>query len=110
MQSQDSQEIIRRFFLAIDELKKRKAIRGLQTFSNRYGANRWNMATQRKQPQRDMFQTAWLAYLVNDYDVSALWLLTGKGQMFEQSESGLRQELRRIATKYLVIDDENVTK
>lgn len=110
MQSQDSQEIIKRFFLAIDELKKRKEIRGLQTFSNRYGANRWNMVTQRKQPQRDMFQVAWLAYLVNDYNVSALWLLTGRGQMFEQGESELRQELRRIAAKYLISDDENETK
>jgi hypothetical protein len=106
MQSQDSQEIIKRFFIAIDELKKRKVIRGLQTFSNRYGANRWNMVTQRKQPQRDMFQTAWLAYLVNDYGVSALWLLTGKGPMFDPGESELRQELRRIAAMYLSGEDD----
>lgn len=80
MQTTESQIIIRRFFEAVQLLKQRHVIRGKQTFTNRYGINRWNFNTVEKQPERDMFQTAWLTYLVRDYGVSALWLLTGEGE------------------------------
>lgn len=53
---------------------------GGKTFTDRYGINRWNLNTLQKEPQRDIFQAAWLAYLVRDYGVSAHWLLTGEGQ------------------------------
>jgi len=86
MQTPDSQQVIRRFFEALYALKACKRIRGKQTFTNRYGINRWNMNTQEKEPERDIFQTAWLTYLVRDYDVSAQWLLTGRGEMFVQKK------------------------
>ena len=35
-----------------------------------------------KEPERDIFQVAWLENLVNDYKVSSLWLLTGNGAFF----------------------------
>ena len=84
MQTPDSQEIVKRFFEAIYRLKADRKIRGKQTFTNRYGINRWNMLTLEKEPERDIFQAAWLFYLVRDYGVSPTWLLTGKGYFYEK--------------------------
>lgn len=82
MQTPDSQQIVKRFFQALYRLKADRKIRGKQTFTNLYGINRWNMNTLEKEPDRDIFQVAWLAYLVNDFDVSPLWLLTGRGDFY----------------------------
>lgn len=81
MQTEDSQVIIRRFFQALQYLKEQKIIRGKQTFTRKFGINRWNMNTVEKEPSRDMFQTAWLTYIVTEYGVSAEWLLTGRGSI-----------------------------
>lgn len=81
MQTTDSQKVISRFFQALYYLKSEKVIRGKQTFTARYGINRWNLNTLEKDMSRDIFQTSWLSYLVDDYDVSAEWLLTGRGDI-----------------------------
>jgi len=86
MQTIDSQKIVKRFFEAIYALKARGDIRGKQTFTNRYGINRWNFNTLEKEPERDIFQMAWLAHLITDYGVSAEWLMTGKGDMFKNQK------------------------
>lgn len=82
MQTKDSQAIIKRFFQTLQFLKEAKVIRGKQTFTREHGINRWNMNTLEKNPASDIFQAAWLAYLVKDYGISAHWLLTGEGNMF----------------------------
>lgn len=84
MQSETSQIIVRRFFEALQILKANKIIRGKQTFTNRYGINRWNMNTLEKEPERDIFQVGWLWYLVRDFKVSPRWLLTGDGSFFDE--------------------------
>ena len=83
MQTNESQQIVRRFFEALSRLKQDRVIRGKQTFTARYGINRWNLNTLQKEPSRDIFQTAWLAFLVRDYKVSPLWLLTGEGDFYQ---------------------------
>lgn len=83
MQTTDSQKIVRRFFEALERLKADKRIRGKQTFTRAYGINRWNMLTLEKDHSRDIFQPAWLTYLVEDYGVSAQWLLTGVGEFYK---------------------------
>lgn len=82
MQNNDSQKVVKRFFEAIYRLKSDKAIRGKKTFTGKYGINRWNFNTLEKEPGRDIFQAAWLTYLVRDYNVSARWLLTGEGEFY----------------------------
>ena len=82
MQNNDSQTVVKRFFIAIYRLKADKIIRGKQTFTRKYGINRWNLNTLEKEPERDIFQAAWLTYLVRDYGVSARWLLTGDGEFY----------------------------
>lgn len=88
MQTEDSQKVIRRFFEAIQYLKAEKIIRGKQTFTNEFGINRWNLNTLEKDPSRDIFQAAWLSYLVNRYGVSATWLLTGRGEILPRKKTG----------------------
>ena len=82
MQTTESQAVIPRFFEAIYALKERHIIRGKQTFTSRYKINRWNLNSLEKDKSRDIFQAAWLTYLVRDYGVSSQWLLTGQGEMF----------------------------
>jgi hypothetical protein len=86
MQSEDSQKVIKRFFEAIYALKLKKVIRGKQTFTNRYGINRWNFNTVEKKPNSGMVEIAWLSHLIADYNVSARWLMTGQGEMFVSDE------------------------
>lgn len=82
MQTPDSQQIVTRFFQALYRLKTDKKIRGKQTFTRAHNINRWNLNTLEKNPASNIFQPAWLTYLVTEYEVSPLWLLTGKGNFY----------------------------
>ncbi len=85
MQTEDSQKVTRRFFEALRRLKEDKRIRGKQTFTREHDINRWNMNTLEKNPASDIFQSAWLTYLIEDYGVSAHWLLTGRGEFYSKN-------------------------
>ena len=75
-------EVTRRFFTALDTLKKQKIIRGLMTFSERYGYDRRNMVLQRRELERDRLRPSWLVHLVEDYKVNPVWLLSGHGDFY----------------------------
>ncbi len=96
MQTTDSQTISTRFFEALRRLAEYKIIRGRQTFTRRYGINRWNMSTLEKEPTRDSFQLGWLLYLVRDYMISPRWLITGEGSFFEAGWDA--QKVRNMLT------------
>ena len=86
MNNPESIEIIDRFFEALDFLIANKQIRGIKTFTERYGINRWNFNTVRKERHRDIFQLSWLSYMINDFGISAEWLMSGKGGMLSKKE------------------------
>lgn len=86
MQTPDSQKIISRFFQALYYLKSQRVIRGKQTFTTKFKINRWNMNTLEKDMTRDIFQPAWLTYLVEEYNISAEWLLTGRGEIMARPQ------------------------
>ncbi len=86
MQTEDSQKIIARFFQALYHLKSIGKIRGKQTFTKEFDINRWNLNSLEKDMSRDIFQAAWLNYLVEEYDVSADWLLTGRGEIMSRQK------------------------
>ncbi len=87
MQTPESQAIVKRFFEALYRLKADRKIRGKQTFTREYGINRWNMNTLEKEPERDIFQVAWLSFLVRDFGVSPMWLLTGVGDFYQTKKA-----------------------
>lgn len=85
MQTEDSQKIVGRFFEALYRLKDLGIIKGKKTFTERFGINRWNLISLEKDHSRDIFQPAWLSYLVTAYGVSSEWLLTGQGEMLSST-------------------------
>ena len=98
MNTPDSILIVGRFFEAIDILREEHVIRGLKTFAHRYGINDRNIWVQRREPARQIFQPAWLTYLVRDYAISAEWLLLGAGPVFDP-ERRMALDEERKATK-----------
>lgn len=74
--------IVSRFYTAIHKLIEYKVIRGKKTFTDLYGINRRNFCTIEKDHASKMFNVNWLTILVQDYKVSAQWLLTGEGSFF----------------------------
>ncbi len=79
-----SVEIANRFFAALSRLREDRCIRGLKTFTDRYGLNRRNVAFLRDHPEECVgrFRPSWLLYLARDYHVSPLWLLLGDGGFY----------------------------
>lgn len=75
--------ITKRFFFVIDVLVNQRKLRGMKTFTDLYNINYWNLSTLRKDQDKRMLKPEWLAYMVQDFNVNAEWLLTGVGSMFK---------------------------
>lgn len=74
---------VSRFFEAVARLKADGVLRGLQTFTTRYGYDRRNMVLQRRDPERGQLRPSWLYHLAEDYKVSAEWLILGTGDFYK---------------------------
>jgi hypothetical protein len=83
MTQEEQNMIVGRFFEALAWLKESRQIRGVKTFTDRYGINRRSLRRLQLNPSTNDFKAAWLTYLVCDYGISAQWLLTGEGQMHD---------------------------
>jgi hypothetical protein len=82
MNTPDSIKIITRFYEAIEELKSMRKIEMYKDFLDRYDIQKTAFYEARRVKESDRFQVAWLAYLINDYEISPEWLMSGKGKMF----------------------------
>lgn len=82
--SPDAIQINRRFFEALDALKRGRRLSGIYGFSQKYKTTFANIYTIKNQ-ESGVVKVEWLMYLVRDYDISAQWLLTGEGNMFKQT-------------------------
>lgn len=76
--------ITKRFFEAIEMLKAQKQIRGLQTFTTKYDINRWNLVTVKQNPESSVLKPELIAILVRDFNISAEWIMLGRGGMFNK--------------------------
>lgn len=79
-----SKQIMERFYSALDAIIDSKKIRGVNTYCRLYEIDRRNFIAQRKDLDRGWFQVSWLQPMVREYGVSARWLLTGFGRMFDK--------------------------
>jgi hypothetical protein len=83
MQNPQSQQIHGRFFQAIDALVLRRQLRGKKSFATKYELNQGNFFKLRNNPQAE-FPLHYLTLMVEDFNVSAHYLLTGKGEIFNK--------------------------
>ena len=79
-----SKQIMERFYSALDAIIESKKIGGVKTYCRLYEIDRRNFIAQRKDLDRGWFQVSWLQPMVREYGVSARWLLTGFGRMFDK--------------------------
>jgi len=82
MNTQTDQEVLGRFFEALEALIEKRAVGGIQPYCERYGIDKRNLYHQRNDPSLGYFHFDWIVPMVTTYGVSALWLLTGEGDMF----------------------------
>lgn len=86
MNTQVSKQIMQRFYDALDAIIEMKKIRGVNTYCRLNEIDRRNFLAQKKDLDRGWFQVSWLQPMVREYGVSARWLLTGFGKMFEENQ------------------------
>lgn len=75
--------IMERFYDAFDFCNANKIIKTITGFCDDNGIDKRHFYAQRKDLGRGFFEMSWMLPLVNNYGVSAHWLLTGKGAMFD---------------------------
>ncbi|MBQ9417106.1 MAG: hypothetical protein IJU19_00805 [Bacteroidales bacterium] len=81
MHTEIDKQVTRRFFQALETLIARKDIESVQSYCTDGGFDSRNIYSLRKDNATHMFHFDWLQPLIMNYGVSALWLLTGLGDM-----------------------------
>lgn len=76
-------QINQRFFQALEHVISLGLIRGVQTFTREHNIDRRNLLRVKKEPTDNSLNIEWIYHLVNDFNISADWVLTGKGSMFK---------------------------
>lgn len=77
------QTVTDRFFLAFETLLAMGDTKEAP-FCRELGVDRRNFAKQWEDHERNILKPFWLTHIVEHYNVSPRWLLTGRGQMFSR--------------------------
>lgn len=85
MHTPQSQEIVARFYEAVQYLVNNGELRSLRDFTERYDILYSNFHKAMTDHSRQVFQIAWLTPLIADFSISANWLMTGSGSMVFKS-------------------------
>ena len=88
----ETAKVMNRFFEVLELLVASKVIRGKKTYCTLYNIDRANMYKQQKGSTRGLFEMDWIVPLVLDFNVSADWLLTGRGAMFTNKDKIVPQQ------------------
>lgn len=94
MQSPQSQQIVERFFKALQYCIDIGRIKSRNWYCTEYGFIQTHMWRQEKDPGRKIFEISWMTPLITKYDISAYWLMTGEGEMVFKSPPD--KKLRKI--------------
>lgn len=79
---QTNEDIVCRFFMALDALYAMGEIRRYSHFEREADIRHSSLYRLRKDYSSRILQPQWLSLLVDKYSVSAEWLLLGRGRMF----------------------------
>ena len=82
--SDNTLAIMERFFTAFDIAVQNRLIKSIAEYCRDYSIAPTLFIPQRKDSNRGYFEVGWLVPLVRDCGISATWLLTGRGMMFQQ--------------------------
>lgn len=82
MNTNETVEIIKRFYQAFDVLLSTKEIRYTKNFTDKYDIVRPHFLYVKREPTSKAFQLSWISILIRDYGVSSQWIMTGNGEMF----------------------------
>lgn len=93
-----SPQVSTRFFFALEQLITKGDLSCVSEFCKRYDINERLAYYQRKDPERNILKTAWLSYIVRDYNVSAEWLLLGEGPMMREKSEKDRLRANTVQT------------
>lgn len=93
--------MIQRFFATLMLLQNEGVLRGINTFTQRYGINRRNLYQLKNDPSghHGIFSPVWLYYLARDYMVSPAWLLLGEGSFYRDGWDGQKVRKMQIQCK-----------
>lgn len=82
MKSSRNISVFNRFFEAVDVLREMNRSY-IPEFCDKMGADRGNFYRKRRGERgADKIPVEWLSVIVEEYNVSAEWLLIGRGKMF----------------------------
>lgn len=82
--SQDTLDVMERFYIALEACKTTKMINSVVEYCETNNIDSAALYRQRKHRERGLFEIGWAVPLIRTCGVSARWLLTGVGSMFAQ--------------------------